>query len=489
MLYVINLKEFKMRSIQPWFCLFLMLSVFQLSAQVGIGTVNPDGTSILDVSSIDKGILVPRMTSAQRIAITTPADGLLVYDIDFKCLFTYDTVLNTWQKVLNSKVTRDNYVLVKTVTDLPAPSGGVITLDSGVFYEINGTIALTTPININDAYISGLDVNEDILSFPGGTIFEGNTGGSIRNLTLTGAKAFNISGPGIATNSSIILQNTVIRDMTTSVGSISGFGLCFANIVQYISNADGVTYSNIGNLLLNNQGWLASNSGAYETFTGAFGLIEKVSGFSNLDNSDIALDFSSNPSVSNGVILGTVFSGSTTAPSGYVQRYTTGSYVGYNFTNAWTINCPGIPRENDEVATSNLYFDSAAVVNINNNNAFKLPVTTSAIRQFRTEVRSTPNDSNSIVYRGNKSREINVFATISFTATSGSRFSFTIRKNGVLVQGTESTFDVINTNQRQAVSVIGTVDVDPGDYIEIYVQKTTAANEQFLVTGYNLIVN
>jgi microcystin-dependent protein len=50
--------------------------------QVGIGTTNPDVSSALDVSSTDSGILVPRMTVAQRIVIATPAEGLLVYQTD-----------------------------------------------------------------------------------------------------------------------------------------------------------------------------------------------------------------------------------------------------------------------------------------------------------------------------------------------------------------------------------------------------------------------
>jgi len=48
-------------------------------AQVGINTTNPDDSAILDVSSTDSGILLPRMTEGQRIGITNPAMGLLIY--------------------------------------------------------------------------------------------------------------------------------------------------------------------------------------------------------------------------------------------------------------------------------------------------------------------------------------------------------------------------------------------------------------------------
>ncbi len=51
-------------------------------AQVGVGTLTPDDSSILEVKSTDKGMLIPRMTQTQRNAISTPATGLMVYQID-----------------------------------------------------------------------------------------------------------------------------------------------------------------------------------------------------------------------------------------------------------------------------------------------------------------------------------------------------------------------------------------------------------------------
>jgi hypothetical protein len=44
--------------------------------------VTGNSSSVLDVKSISKGFLMPRMTSAQRTAITSPATGLLVYQTD-----------------------------------------------------------------------------------------------------------------------------------------------------------------------------------------------------------------------------------------------------------------------------------------------------------------------------------------------------------------------------------------------------------------------
>ena len=56
-----------------------ILFAFSIQAQVGIGTETPESSSMLDISSTSKGILVPRMTENQKNAISTPAQGLLVF--------------------------------------------------------------------------------------------------------------------------------------------------------------------------------------------------------------------------------------------------------------------------------------------------------------------------------------------------------------------------------------------------------------------------
>ena len=49
--------------------------------------ITPDPSAILDVQSTNQGALFPRMTSAQRLAISSPATGLLVYDTDEDLFF------------------------------------------------------------------------------------------------------------------------------------------------------------------------------------------------------------------------------------------------------------------------------------------------------------------------------------------------------------------------------------------------------------------
>jgi hypothetical protein len=77
--------------------LWVTLFSFSTSAQVGIGTTNPDTSSMLDIQSTTTGVLIPRMTTVQRTAISSPANGLLVFDTDTQSFWFYD--VSTWREL------------------------------------------------------------------------------------------------------------------------------------------------------------------------------------------------------------------------------------------------------------------------------------------------------------------------------------------------------------------------------------------------------
>ena len=71
--------------------LHILLSIFflvfqNLYCQVGIGTASPNTNAILEVNSSNQGVKFPRLTSSQRTAISSPAKGLTVFDINLDCL-------------------------------------------------------------------------------------------------------------------------------------------------------------------------------------------------------------------------------------------------------------------------------------------------------------------------------------------------------------------------------------------------------------------
>jgi len=66
--------------ITPFIVIFLATTSF---AQVGINNESPDASSALDITSTTGGLLIPRMTNIQRQAISSPAEGLMVYVTDY----------------------------------------------------------------------------------------------------------------------------------------------------------------------------------------------------------------------------------------------------------------------------------------------------------------------------------------------------------------------------------------------------------------------
>jgi hypothetical protein len=74
-----------MKTARTFIVIAIILFAKKTFAQLGINASNtpPSPSAMLDVSSTTKGVLLPRMTTAQRTALTT-SDGLTVYDTDTK---------------------------------------------------------------------------------------------------------------------------------------------------------------------------------------------------------------------------------------------------------------------------------------------------------------------------------------------------------------------------------------------------------------------
>jgi hypothetical protein len=79
-------------------CLFILPQLLH-AQNVGINNDNtaPASSAMLDVKSTSKGILIPRMTTTQRTAILTPANGLMVYDITTSTFWFYKNTI--WTEV------------------------------------------------------------------------------------------------------------------------------------------------------------------------------------------------------------------------------------------------------------------------------------------------------------------------------------------------------------------------------------------------------
>lgn len=91
--------------------LLLLCFCFSTSviAQVKIGgnsKENPHPSSILELQSLDKGFLMPRMNQLQMIGIKNPADALVVYNTDAKALYMFSAGQKQWMPLLQEAANR-----------------------------------------------------------------------------------------------------------------------------------------------------------------------------------------------------------------------------------------------------------------------------------------------------------------------------------------------------------------------------------------------
>ncbi|MDZ4844086.1 MAG: hypothetical protein SH857_00905 [Chitinophagales bacterium] len=88
------------RSRIAFIAMILFLCGNTFAQQVGINILNPDSSAILHVESKDKGFLWPRMTTAERDAIISPAIGLTIFNTEDSTIQYWNTIcwLNVYQK-------------------------------------------------------------------------------------------------------------------------------------------------------------------------------------------------------------------------------------------------------------------------------------------------------------------------------------------------------------------------------------------------------
>ncbi|MEP6804515.1 MAG: hypothetical protein ABI892_08325 [Flavobacterium sp.] len=473
--------------------LFFFLLTLTGNAQIGIGTTTPNATSILDITSTTKGMLTPRMTTLQRNAILTPADGLIVYDTDLKVFYYYSAGTSAWVPIISGVPGRINFKRIKSTdvlatvlaTELANGGGSKYLLSSNTLYEINGTVSFNFPIDLNNAYVQGQDANEDVIVRPTGNLFEGANGGSIRNVTLAvpNGLVFNLTG---ATTQNLIFRDSVVANCNT-VGTVSGFGLVFLSIVNFSGNANGITYNNITQLLLSNTAWFSNNLGTYEKLTGTFTLVQKQGGFSQVEASATGFDVSANPTITGDAVLeSVVFTGSNTA--GYVKPYTgTGTFTGYNFTNNWNVRSAGIPTESDANAAGDFSMDyavgagaSTAFSNANPSTTVKVNGISASTNLFRFS--TDGGISNRLKYLGKKKRIFLIAGSISFQVPAIGTYIIYIAKNGAALTQYKIYGRGGAVNDIVVLPLNASVELSNNDYVEVYAQRYTGGTSDAIIT-------
>ena len=454
---------------QLFYLIIIAATALQVTAQVKIGN-NPNtinANSMLELESTNKGFLPPRvalnsLTSTSPMTATI-AEGTLVYSSGGTLPNGYYYWNSTRWVML--RVARDNYVLVKSIADLPAPVAGVITLVSGIEYEINGTITLTNSINLNGCTVKGDDSANDKLIYTGaGALFAGSMTGNLRYLTLSApsGSVFNINAGSTAQN--MIVQNCFILG-SNSVGTIAGLGgTVFFSTVAYFSNVNVITLQDDNNVVMNNTLWDISNSNIYERFVGTFSVIQLLGGdrLTSSANSATALHISGITSLSAGSAKVIMFVG-------------TGTYVTGTFTNAWEVEASGLNTQKDEVAGGNMYITTPTMTTFA---AVNTPVKALGTTTSTNLYRMTHPVNNRLQYGGSKTRSFIVTGSMSITQSNNNRyFSFYLAKNGVIIPESRQDIKVVNSTDQVSLTITSRVTLAPGDYVEVWVANQTATTD------------
>ena len=193
---IFDLNNEPMKILYPLILTIIISLHVTAQSNVGIGTPTPDPTSILDLTSTSQGFLAPRLTTAQRTAIATPAPGLLVFDTNIGCYFYYNgawvSLCQTASPICNTAA--NGYVTMFTsptavCNSLLFQSGsnvGLNTLTPSVSFQDNATDALGLPAGTTAQQPAGA---------PTGAVRFNSTNGSVE--VYNGACWQNVNTPPI----------------------------------------------------------------------------------------------------------------------------------------------------------------------------------------------------------------------------------------------------------------------------------------------------
>lgn len=197
--------------------LFFAFCSVSISAQVGIGTTTPDASTALHVVSTSSGILIPRMTQAERNGITTPATGLLIYQTNSTPGFYYYNG-TTW-----------------------------VTFGAGNGWSLTGNTGTNDAINV----LGTTDANDFIIGTDGNEVIRVATSGNVGlNTTAPSAKLHIVSAVPSATLLNGNFETGTIAPFTTG-GDANWVNTNTAG--EYFTGARGAKNGNIND---NESSWI-----------------------------------------------------------------------------------------------------------------------------------------------------------------------------------------------------------------------------------------
>jgi len=279
-------------------CLLLVLIIcISNSIKAQSLAINTDGSTaatsaLLDVKSINKGVLIPRMSKVQRQGIIAPAIGLLVYQNapDSTGFYFYDgavwqqmatggSLAQNWNLLGNAGTSASNFLGTTDAADLRFKAnnqqvGYFGNASKNIFLGENAG-SLTTPGTRNIFLGSGTgsqNNNRDNLIAIGDSALVNNGVGSF--ISYEGSNNVAIGSRALYANT-IGYYNTALGSSTLQVNVTGGFNTAVGYSALY-SNVGGNNNTGLGVYALS-----ANASGNNNTALGTFSLLQNTIGNNN----------------------------------------------------------------------------------------------------------------------------------------------------------------------------------------------------------------
>jgi len=141
------------------------IHIFSQGVAIGDSPQDPDDSAILDLQSIEKGFLPPRMAQQQRDAIANPVKGLMIYNTTEECINVFNGT--EWYSFCSNSIFTLPIVETSPITNISttsATSGGIVYLQCSSPVTSKGIVwssSETPTLEYNDGYTTnGTGVGE-----------------------------------------------------------------------------------------------------------------------------------------------------------------------------------------------------------------------------------------------------------------------------------------------------------------------------------------
>ncbi|MBC7936365.1 MAG: hypothetical protein H7Y86_13525 [Rhizobacter sp.] len=448
--------------------LFLVPAISVSAQNISINATGtaPDTSSMLDISSTNTGLLIPRMTSAQRDSIILPANALQIYNTTTKSLNIYNN--SRWESI-SSKASTNNLVNVYSLSDLPAPVSSAITLDATKMYIFSGIVDISPNyLSLNGAGLRGMDPAKDgvMSSVSGGVLRSTAVSVFIESLAViplsATTKAYDFADATGTKFCNLFSGCSVVEVGIPSlgVGQISGFK-AITIVKNYWNCKDGVKVT----------GTVGKFASTLNFITGitAGSAIEFLAGIT-IDDIDLGNNYfiytgqtgvkvNSGAVIDRGIMTSNMFRGVSTLLTGF-DSYTPGWQMVSN------TNIPNSRAFAFLYMTANSTSTSLPV----SNTYYKIAGTTTTVnaKKFSTT-------SNKITYTGKTPIIGKVFVIVGAKApANNSDFSIVIAKNGVIIAAPIGSIAASSNNQSFQITFISELDMSTNDYVEVFIKSNNA---------------